>query len=246
MKPTLQMLRPANETPPKDAVRELRPRSADTIQALAQRKAAVERALAQTREQQQSGEITGVIDQRLREFANASIGKPADGLPGAVVVRVVGLVDGDRDGDEDPPGGPPKARTRITRLPLPGLHVEISFREVAVATATTDLAGLALLQLPEGTKGLFSLNVLGSDGQVAASHRGRKTDTNQPALLLETTVTRALAPAVEKGSVWIDAAEKARLHGAALQAKVTSALVRQEALLVASLARIDAAIIASQ
>ena len=251
MKPTTKMLRPAEnflpaETTAETTSPEVRRQSADEVEELTQRKAQVERALAETREQQQSGAIALAIDHRVQEFVSAPVRKPETGADGAVVVRVVGLADDGGYGVEGKGKGKGKGtgKGKATRLPLPGLDVEICFPREPVATTTTDLAGVALLQLPEGTKGLFVVNVLGSDGKTVASRRGRKTATNQPTLLLEATATRTLAPAFEKGCVWTEAADKARARADELKARLTAALARQEDVLAANLAQLDDAITA--
>ncbi len=233
MKPTLKMLHRFEQPPAAATVRDA---ETSAVERLIERKQQVERALEQTRDQLENGEIAQALDQRLRELVRSPVTRPKIGADRAVVVRVVGIAAATEE--------------RVApRFPLPGLEVEIRFRfrlfqPRTVILDTTDPSGVAVLQIPRGRTGPFTVRVLGPDRKTVVRRPGSKTSSNQPTVLLEIAESPALAPAFARGRVWDDAAEQAKARAGELEDRLHTALSNQEAILADALVKLEDAIAA--
>ena len=221
------------------------------------RKAALERALGETREEQKGGQILPTVREELRGFLEAPLAPPPPGAPDTLAVRVLGAR-----------GGQAKTQPK-PRVPLPGLTVELrageqviartlsglggaaqgSFPdeikglfEKVVAQATTDLLGVAVIAFPESVKKDFEANVLGPDSKVLATYRGQRTEDKPHTALIEVGYSTALGPAFDKGETWLEAGRRAEAKAAELETKIAKALQNQEKALVAAIAELDEAI----
>jgi hypothetical protein len=221
------------------------------------RKAALERALRETREELKGGQILATVREELRGFLEAPLGPPPAGAPDTLAVRVLGAR-----------GGQAKTQAK-PRVPLPGLTLELQageeiiaraisglggdakgsipdeikgLFEKIVAQATTDLLGAAVIPFPESVKGAFEVNVLGPDSKVLATHRGRRTKGKPHTALIEVGYSMALAPAFDKGETWLAAGRVADQRAAEMETKIARALQNQEKALAAAVAELDEAI----
>lgn len=224
---------------------------------LVARKAAVERALRETREELKGGQILAMVREELRGFLEAPLAPPPAGAPDTLAVRVLGAR-----------GGQAKAQAK-PRVPLPGLTVELrageeiiaraisgladaakgSFPdeikglfEKVVAQATTDLLGAAVIPFPESVKGAFDVNVLGPDSKVLATYRGKRTKGKAHTALIEVGYSTALAPAFDKGETWLTAGRVADERATEMEKKIAKALQNQEKALAAAIPELDEAI----
>ncbi|HWM92959.1 MAG TPA: hypothetical protein VN493_19505 [Thermoanaerobaculia bacterium] len=225
---------------------------------LVARKAAVERALSETREELKGGQILATVREELRGFLEAPLAPPPTGAPDTLAVRVLGAR-----------GGQAKTQAK-PRVPLPGLTLELrageeiiaraisglgggaaqgsipdeikGLFEKIVAQATTDLLGAAVIAFPESVKGAFEVNVLGPDSKVLATHRGRRTKGKAHTALIEVGYSTALAPAFDKGETWLAAGRVAEERAAEMEKKIAKALQNQEKALAVAVAELDEAI----
>jgi hypothetical protein len=191
---------------------------------LAGERAAAKRALDETREALQSGEIVQAAENAVRNLETAIAGKPEAGDPGEVVARVVAV--GDR-------------RSGVPAVPLEGLRARLKVDGKVIAEGITGKLGLVSFPLGDLRDVSYEVEVLGTD--CAPTAPGRSTrGSGGDSILIEVPRTEALKPHLERARPLEDGIRDAR-DRAALGAKViTDALVAQEKQLVEYLAELGA------
>ncbi len=193
---------------------------------IAERRAALVRALGETLTEIEAKTITQRIEDKLEARSKAWVEKPP-ALSGRIAARLVGY----DEADECEP---------IGRLPLAGVAVRLVIDGRQPESMTTGSVGEVLFEFPEGGEGPYLLEFLLPGGEVFTSVEGDWGPNRGESQLVEAGRLQDLEPAFARGRNLILAAGRAQKRAVELVAKVGRALERQEEDLRAEIAALDA------
>jgi hypothetical protein len=183
------------------------------VASIAAHKARLERALAETRKERESGSIMTNARAALENIDKLVTAPPEPGAPGIVKIQLIGLFR--------------EAGRQSTRAPLPGASVRLTAGEQTLAEGKTDVLGIAALAFPERRPTGAEIQVLGANGAVLVRDTVQPKDENV-VRKFELAPTDALAGSFDRARRWVDErlAAAQRLHDAGK--RVEQALARQE------------------
>ena len=189
-----------------------------------QRQQAV-RALEETREARQTGEIEKAAAKVVDQLEQGLTGTPEPGSSGVVTARVVASGD---------------SKERQPAVPLAGLTARLKVNEKVVEEKETNPFGLVTLELPKEEAGSYELEILGPSCNVIACQQGRWGPKQSPVgHRIEVGRSEELKPQLERAAMFEEAIKKARERANIARDVVIKALDAQERKLIEYLAEID-------
>jgi len=194
------------------------------VASLASRRDAAASSLTQAKKLRQKG-FDQAIDAALEALRQRVTGKP-ELLPGAVIVRVVGV---QREGDA------------VRRVPLRGVTVRLGVNDQDAIETETDALGIAALEPESAAKPTddspspkpggepSELQLLAPDRTVLNRRRLTPKDLKGLALVIEVAEAPPLAAAIAAGELWLKAEDAAAKRAKEVRALAAAALPRLEA-----------------
>ena len=219
MKPTPRLLSTRSRAEAGDA------ENKRDVSGLAEQRQQALRALEQTREARQSGEIEKGAARLVEQLENGLTSEPRPGPPTVVAARVVASGD---------------SKSGQPAVPLAGLIARLKVNNEIVAERETSRFGLVNLERPKQEEGSYELEVLGPNCNVIACQKGRWGPNQSPAgHRIELARSEELKPQLERAAKLEEAIKKARERAEIARDVVIKALDAQEQKLIEYLSEID-------
>jgi hypothetical protein len=190
----------------------------------AERKARLERALAETRKAREQGSIVGKAREAFDDLDKLVSGLPEPGPPGVVKIRLVGVF---------------RERQQSLRGPLPGASVRLRSSDQVIAASRTDALGTTAIALPDRRRVDAEIQVVGTNGAVLVKDTLGSAPDDNLARVYELAPTDALAGSFDRARRWADERQAAGTRLEEASQRIDKALARQEEELIKLIDRAD-------